>query len=121
MTMLRLILCLALVAMASCTSGCASLSGGRDYSGSIETRADGTKSCEWRIASNSNLSAAGFKACDGAFEASAASVNQGNSAADFNALLSNFGSYLTGKAPAIAPAPVVQPTPPTPTPAPTPH
>lgn len=103
-TIFKLLLALCIVAVASCTSGCATLTGGRDYSASTETRADGTKKCEFTISSTSNLMAAGFKACDGAFEAQAASVNQGNSAADFNALLSNFGAYLTGKAPAVAPA-----------------
>lgn len=104
MTFLKILACLVLVALASCTTGCAALSGGREYSAKTEVRADGTKSCEFRISSNSNIAAAGFKACDGAFEATGQSINQGNSAADFNALLANFGSYLTGKAPVIAPA-----------------
>jgi hypothetical protein len=93
-----------LVAMALLMlSGCAALNGGRDYSASIEKKADGSTKCSFNISSTSNLAGAGFKACNGAFEASASSVGQGSSAADFNKLINDAALLGAGKLPEAKP------------------
>lgn len=92
-------------------SSCAALSGGRHYDYSTEVKADGSKKCTFSVDSNSVLTGVTLSACDGSMTATATGVQQGNSAADFNLLLSNFQNALLGKPPVATPA---QPAPATP-------
>ena len=71
---------IALILAGSLTS-CASLTGSALY-----TYEDG-KGCRFRVDSGRIVEGLSVKACDGSLDVTVDTLNQGNSAADFNALL----------------------------------